>query len=74
MTETVVSSATKTVVIGFERPFCIIGERINPTGRKKLAAEMGAGGRGSRFARSRPGPSSGPWGGGSSAGSGGPWG
>lgn len=43
MTETVISSATKTVVIGFERPFCIIGERINPTGRKKLAAEMAAG-------------------------------
>ena len=43
MTETVVSSATKTVVIGFERPFCIIGERINPTGRKRLAAEMAAG-------------------------------
>lgn len=42
---------------------------------EKLAAEMGAGGRGSRLARSRPGPSSGPWGGGgSSAGSGGPWG
>ena len=40
MTETVVSSATREVVIGFERPFCIIGERINPTGRKKLAAEM----------------------------------
>jgi len=43
MTETVVSSATKEVVIGFDRPFCIIGERINPTGRKKLAAEMAAG-------------------------------
>ena len=43
MSETVVSSAKKTVVIGFERPFCIIGERINPTGRKKLAAEMAAG-------------------------------
>ena len=43
MTETVVSSAKRTVVIGFERPFCIIGERINPTGRKKLAAEMAAG-------------------------------
>ena len=43
MTDTVVSSATKEVVIGFERPFCIIGERINPTGRKKLAAEMAAG-------------------------------
>ena len=43
MTETVVSSATKEVVIGFERPFCIIGERINPTGRKQLAAQMAAG-------------------------------
>jgi 5-methyltetrahydrofolate--homocysteine methyltransferase len=43
VTETVVSSATRTVVIGFERPFRIIGERINPTGRKKLAAEMVAG-------------------------------
>ena len=43
MTDTVVSSATKTVVIGFDRPFVIIGERINPTGRKILAAEMAAG-------------------------------
>src|SRR5918999_5233805 len=43
MTQTVLSSAKKTVVIGFDRPFCIIGERINPTGRKKLAAEMAAG-------------------------------
>ena len=43
MAKTVVSSATKEVVIGFDRPFCIIGERINPTGRKKLAAEMAAG-------------------------------
>ena len=40
MTETVLSSATKEVVIGFEQPFCVIGERINPTGRKKLAAAM----------------------------------
>jgi 5-methyltetrahydrofolate--homocysteine methyltransferase len=31
------------VVIGFDRPFVIIGERINPTGRKKLAEEMAAG-------------------------------
>ena len=30
MTDTVLSSASKEVVIGFERPFCIIGERINP--------------------------------------------
>jgi 5-methyltetrahydrofolate--homocysteine methyltransferase len=40
MTETVISSASKEVVIGFGRPFVIIGERINPTGRKLLAAEM----------------------------------
>ena len=43
MTETRVSSHKKEVVIGFDRPFCVIGERINPTGRKKLAAEMAAG-------------------------------
>jgi 5-methyltetrahydrofolate--homocysteine methyltransferase len=41
--ETVVSSATREVVIGTGRPFVIIGERINPTGRKKLAEEMKAG-------------------------------
>lgn len=40
MTETIISSATKEVVIGFNRPFCVIGERINPTGRKLLAEEM----------------------------------
>ncbi len=40
MTETVVSSASKEVCIGFDRPFVIIGERINPTGRKILAEEM----------------------------------
>lgn len=40
MTDTVISSATKEVVIGFERPFVMIGERINPTGRKLLAEEM----------------------------------
>ena len=43
MTETVLSSPTKEVVIGFDRPFVIIGERINPTGRKKLAEEMANG-------------------------------
>jgi 5-methyltetrahydrofolate--homocysteine methyltransferase len=43
MTDTVISSATKEVIIGFDRPFVIIGERINPTGRKILAAEMAAG-------------------------------
>lgn len=40
MTETVISSATKTIKIGFDQPFVIIGERINPTGRKILAEEM----------------------------------
>jgi len=40
MTRTVLESKTKTVVIGFDEPFCVIGERINPTGRKKLAAEL----------------------------------
>jgi len=43
VTDTVISSATKEVVIGFDRPFVVIGERINPTGRKLLAAEMRAG-------------------------------
>jgi 5-methyltetrahydrofolate--homocysteine methyltransferase len=43
VTTTVLQSATKTAFIGFDRPFCVIGERINPTGRKKLAAEMEAG-------------------------------
>lgn len=43
MTDTIISSATREVVIGFERPFVIIGERINPTGRKVLAAEMAVG-------------------------------
>jgi 5-methyltetrahydrofolate--homocysteine methyltransferase len=41
--ETVVSSRSKTVIIGPDRPFTIIGERINPTGRKLLAREMAAG-------------------------------
>lgn len=43
MTRTIVESATRTVTIGFDEPFCVIGERINPTGRKKLAAELEAG-------------------------------
>ena len=43
MTETVVSSASKEVVIGIERPFTVIGERINPSGRKLLADEMKGG-------------------------------
>ena len=40
MTWTVVGSATREVVIGDDRPFVVIGERINPTGRKLLAEEM----------------------------------
>ena len=43
MTRTKLSSEHKEVAIGFDEPFCIIGERINPTGRKKLSAEMKAG-------------------------------
>jgi len=43
MTDTVISSPKGEVVIGFDRPFVIIGERINPSGRKLLAAEMKAG-------------------------------
>jgi len=43
MTETVISSARRQVIIGFDHPFVMIGERINPTGRKILAAEMAAG-------------------------------
>lgn len=41
--QTALSSKTKTVLIGPDQPFVIIGERINPTGRKLLAAEMAAG-------------------------------
>ena len=43
MTQTLISSEKQEIIIGFERPFCIIGERINPTGRKLLAAEMAEG-------------------------------
>jgi 5-methyltetrahydrofolate--homocysteine methyltransferase len=43
VTETVLASPTREVVIGFDRPFVVIGERINPTGRKALAEEMAAG-------------------------------
>lgn len=41
--DTVLESKTKTVAIGPDRPLVIIGERINPTGRKQLAAEMADG-------------------------------
>ena len=40
--ETILTSPTRVVRIGPEQPFVIIGERINPTGRKKLANEMAA--------------------------------
>ncbi|WP_113910771.1 methyltetrahydrofolate cobalamin methyltransferase [Roseovarius dicentrarchi] len=43
MTRTIVESKTKTAIIGFDEPFCVIGERINPTGRKQLAAQLEAG-------------------------------
>ena len=40
MPKTVVSSANKEVIIGLDEPFVIIGERINPTGRKLLALSL----------------------------------
>ncbi len=43
MVRTVIESKTKSVTIGFDEPFCVIGERINPTGRKLLAAQLEAG-------------------------------
>lgn len=43
MQRTIVESKTKTTVIGFDEPFCVIGERINPTGRKLLAVQLEAG-------------------------------
>jgi 5-methyltetrahydrofolate--homocysteine methyltransferase len=41
--DTAVQSPSRTVVIGPERPFCVIGERINPTGRKAFQAQLQAG-------------------------------
>ena len=40
---TVLSSATREVVIGDDQPFCIIGERINPTGRKIFQEQLRSG-------------------------------
>lgn len=37
---TTLKSATKELIIGIDRPFAMIGEKINPTGRKKLAAAL----------------------------------
>jgi 5-methyltetrahydrofolate--homocysteine methyltransferase len=41
--DTVIRSRSRTVVIGPEQPFCVIGERINPTGRKAFQAQLQAG-------------------------------
>ena len=41
--ETRLRSATKEVVLGHDRPFCIIGERINPTGRRIFQEQLRAG-------------------------------
>lgn len=40
---TIVSSADKTLTIGSDQPFCIIGERINPTGRKAFQEQLRVG-------------------------------
>jgi 5-methyltetrahydrofolate--homocysteine methyltransferase len=40
---TVLRSASRDVVIGPDQPFCIIGERINPTGRKAFAEQLRSG-------------------------------
>src|SRR5438477_4582928 len=41
--DTVIRSRSRTLVIGPEQPFCVIGERINPTGRKAFQAQLQAG-------------------------------
>ena len=41
--ETRLRSASKEVVIGHDRPFCLIGERINPTGRRIFQEQLRAG-------------------------------
>ncbi|HET8673746.1 MAG TPA: dihydropteroate synthase [Thermoleophilaceae bacterium] len=40
---TILESPSKTVTIGHDQPFCVIGERINPTGRKSFAEELRGG-------------------------------
>ena len=42
MVQTIVTSATKEHIIGFDRPFTIIGERLNPTNRNKFIEELAA--------------------------------
>ena len=41
--DTILQSPSRTVVIGPDQPFCVIGERINPTGRKVFQAQLQAG-------------------------------
>ena len=41
--DTVLQSRSRTVTIGAGRPFCVIGERINPTGRKAFQAQLQSG-------------------------------
>jgi len=41
--DTVLRSRSSSVTIGADQPFCVIGERINPTGRKRFAEELRAG-------------------------------
>jgi 5-methyltetrahydrofolate--homocysteine methyltransferase len=41
--DTVLRSRSSSVPIGADQPFCVIGERINPTGRKKFAEELRGG-------------------------------
>ena len=41
--DTVLRSQSKSVAIGIDKPFCIIGERINPTGRKVFAEQLRGG-------------------------------
>lgn len=42
-TDTITGSAIKEVVMGFNFPFAVIGERIKPLGRKLLTEEMKSG-------------------------------
>ena len=53
--DTVLRSRSGSVTIGAEQPFCVIGERINPTGRKKFAEELRGGDLSTRDRR-RAGP------------------
>jgi 5-methyltetrahydrofolate--homocysteine methyltransferase len=41
--DTILESRSRSVTIGRDRPFCVIGERINPTGRKRFAEELRGG-------------------------------